>query len=115
MSTEYVTDVSYVRRIDNDLSPVRMRIVAALNGFPPPPAKDYTYCELGCGYGDTPLLLAAANPTSRFFGVDINPEHVAEGERLARESELTNVRFLERDFEALGDEIPDLDYLTAHG
>ncbi len=115
MSSEYVTDVSYVRRIDNDLAPVRLRLVAALNGFSPPPKDDYGYCELGCGFGDTTIALAAANPRARFFGVDIIADHITEGKRVAKEGELTNIELLQRDFEGLDAEVPDFDYVTAHG
>jgi SAM-dependent methyltransferase len=115
VSSDYVTDVSYVRRVDNDLAPARLRLVAALNGFPPPPSEGFTYCELGCGSADTTITLAAANPSSRFFGIDINREHIALGERLASDGEIVNVDLLERDFEAVDDEVPPLDYLCAHG
>jgi SAM-dependent methyltransferase len=115
-TSEYVTDVAYVRSFEHELSPSRLRLAAALNGFPTPPAEDFDYCELGSGQGDTLVALAAANPRARFLGVDINPEHVAFANRLASEAGLTNVRFLERDFEQLGEEsLPDLDFISAHG
>ncbi len=113
---EYVTDVAYVRNFVEDLGPARLRLVAALNGFAPPPWRDFDYCELGSGNGDTMVTLAAALPEGRFVGVDVNPEHVAFGAALARRGGLTNVRFLERDFDDLGREaLPDFDFLGAHG
>ena len=115
-SSEYVTDVTYVRSFESELSPSRLRLAAALNGFPTPPAEDFDYCELGSAHGDTMVALAAANPRARFVGVDLNGEHVASGNRLATEAGLGNVRFLERDFEELGQEtLPDLDFICAHG
>jgi SAM-dependent methyltransferase len=113
---EYVTDVPYVRSVENDLSPVRLRLVAALNGFRPPPGDDFDYCELGSAHGDTTATLAAAYPHARFVGVDLNPEHIASADALARGGGLENVRFLERDFEALfHEDLPDFDFITAHG
>src|SRR5262245_25440041 len=113
---EYSTDVTYLRTFTNDLSPAMLRLVAALNGFAPPPADGFDYCELGCGNGDTTATLAAANPGARFIGVDINPGHVAFANGLAARGGLTNVRFLERDFEALLEEaLPSLDFVCAHG
>src|ERR1700722_16962742 len=111
---EYVTDVPYLRAFGRDLSPLMLRLVAALNGFPSPPGDDFDYCELGSAHGDTTATLAAAHPGGRFLGVDINPDHIASARQLAAEGELDNVRFLERDFEDLAtDEIADLDFVTA--
>ena len=113
---EYVTDVPYLRHFVHDLSPTELRIAAALNGFAPPPADDFDYCELGAGNGDTVVTLAAAYPKSRFVGVDLNPAHVAVATGLATKGGLTNVRFLERDFEDLAlEEGARFDYITANG
>jgi SAM-dependent methyltransferase len=113
---EYVTDVAYLRGIENDLSPLRLRLVAALNGFDPPPAVDFDYCELGSAHGDTTATLAAAYPHARFVGVDLNPRHIASARAWAKGGRLENIRFLERDFEdLLGEDLPDFDFITAHG
>jgi SAM-dependent methyltransferase len=105
---EYVTDVPYMRAFVRDLSPLTLRLVAALNGFLPPVRDDFAYCELGSAHGDTTATLAAAYPRARFLGVDINPDHIASAHHLVAEGGLDNVRFLERD-------IPELDFVTAHG
>jgi SAM-dependent methyltransferase len=110
--SEYVTDVTYVPRVDSNLAPARLRLCAAFNGFVPPPAEDFVYCELGCGTGDAVATLAAANPRASFYGVDLNPEHVRCGREIA--AGLDNITFLERDFEDL-DDVPELDYISAHG
>ena len=82
---EYVTDVPYLRSFVRDLSPLTLRLVAALNGFPTPPRDDFDYCELGSAHGDTTATLAAAYPHARFLGVDINPQHIASAHHLAAE------------------------------
>lgn len=113
---DYITDVPYMRCFVGDLSPLQLRLVAALNGFPQPPRDDFDYCELGSAHGDTTATLAAAYPRARFLGVDINPEHIASANSLASEGGLDNIRFLERDFEdMLHDDVGNLDYVTAHG
>ncbi len=113
---EYVTDVPYVRAFENDLSPSRLRLVAALNGFAPPPADDFDYCELGSAHGDTTATLAAAYPRARFVGVDINADHIASANRLAARGDLANIRFLLEDFEDVKrGALPDFDFITAHG
>jgi SAM-dependent methyltransferase len=113
---EYVTDVAYVRTFIEDIAPPRMRLAAALNGFTPPEALGFTYGELGSGQGDTVATLAAACPDARFIGIDLNAEHVAFANGLARRGGLANLRFVEGDFaDVPTDELPDFDYLAAHG
>jgi SAM-dependent methyltransferase len=114
---EYVTDVPYLRMFVGDAAPSSLRLVAALNGFAPPRGDAFAFCELGSGLGDTTATLAAACPQARFFGVDFNAEHVASARRLAAEGGLDNVRFVEKDFEALlaDDDLPPLDFIAAHG
>jgi SAM-dependent methyltransferase len=112
----YLTDVAYVRTYVPDLAPGGLRLVAAINGFPQPKARDFDYCELGFGSGDTLVTLAAATPDSRFVGVDLLPDHVAAAGRLAAQGSVGNVRLLERDFADLaGEDLPAFDYVTAHG
>jgi len=116
VSTEYVEDVPYVRHFLDDLSPSRLRLVAALNGLRPPPLGELDYCELGCAHGDTLAALAASHPEGRFFGIDINATHIASAKRLARDGALENIGFLERDFEdLLSEDIGEFDYVVAHG
>lgn len=116
MSTEYVNDVPYVRHFIGDLSPARLRLVAALNGAAPPPGEDFDYCELGCAHGDTLAALAASHPQARFVGIDISAAHIASAKRLARDGGLENIGFLERDFADLVDEdVGDFDFIVAYG
>lgn len=110
---DYVTDVPYVRSFQPDLVPERLRAVAALNGFAPPPAERFAYCELGCGLGDTLVALAAANPESSFVGIDLNPEHIREARRTATDGGVENVTFLEADFTTA--DCGPFDYVVAHG
>ena len=116
VSAEYVDDLPYVRHFIADLSPVRLRLVAALNGLTPPPQIDFDYCELGCAHGDTLAALAAAYPESRFLGVDLSAAHVASAKRLARDGALENLGVVERDFaDLIGEDIGEFDYIVAHG
>jgi SAM-dependent methyltransferase len=116
VGAEYVNDVPYVRHYIGDLSPARLRLVAALNGTPPPPAHDFDYCELGCAHGDTLAALAAAYPDGRFVGVDLSAAHITSAKRLARDGGLENIGFLERDFADLVEEdIGEFDFIVAYG
>jgi SAM-dependent methyltransferase len=113
---DYSIEVPYLRTFSPDLSPGLLRLVAALNGFAPPPDRGFDYCELGAGNGDTTAALAAANPGSRFVGVDVSPEHAAFGSGLGRRGEIDNLRFLALDFADLcRSDLPDFDFITANG
>src|SRR5689334_10916081 len=99
-------------------TPILLEYVAAISGVSTGRALDrpFTYADLGCGDGFTINLLAAAYPESRFIGVDLNPEHVALGRRLAAEGGLANVEMIEAsfaDWRELG--LPALDYVAMHG
>jgi SAM-dependent methyltransferase len=112
----YITDVAYPRAFVPQVAPWLLRLVAALNGHPPPPEDDFDYCDLGSASGDTLTTFAASNPRARFVGVDFNAEHTRRARERAAKGELTNVRFLDCDFEALGDEgLPAFDFIVAHG
>lgn len=112
-SDGYVT-VTYLRHFWSDLSPVRLAMCAAINGFRAPARETFAYCEVGCGFGDTTLALAAAFPKATFVGIDLNPEHIESATRAAREGEVQNVRFIAGDFESVTD-LETLDYVVAHG
>ncbi|HEY1692749.1 MAG TPA: class I SAM-dependent methyltransferase [Polyangiaceae bacterium] len=112
----YLTDVPYVRQFCKELAPPLLRAAAALNGFTPPPADDFDYCELGCGPGDTMNTLAAAHPRARFVGVDLDEAHVAAGRELASRGGLANVRYVHGDLARLhASDLPACDYVVAHG
>jgi SAM-dependent methyltransferase len=117
LAARYVTDVPYARRFVRELSPAWLDFTALICGFEPPQRSgSFSWCELGCGHGVTPALLAAAQPQGQFHGIDLMPEHIAFAEGLCREAEIPNARFHALDFAAaveLG--LPRFDMIVAHG
>lgn len=113
----YVQDVDYPSGFIVDQMPVRLSYVAALRGFKPPdPDKPFTYCELGCSVGMTLNTLAAANPDSRFFGIDINASSITRAKRVAEDTGLQNVTYLDQPFDELRPvDFPQFDYITMQG
>ena len=113
----YQVEVPYVDHYCDELTPLRLCYAAAINGYAPPDvSRPFSFCDLGCGSGFTLNLLASLNPDSRFVGVDIMAEHIAEAKRVATVAGLDNVRFIEAGFADLADhELEPFDFITAHG
>jgi SAM-dependent methyltransferase len=116
-SDGYVTSIDYTSGFYPGLSPISQNFSLLLRGIAPVELTDgFSYCELGCGHGFSTTLLAAANPTGAFWGVDFNPAHVSSAERLAAAARIENVTFLEQSFaEALTASMPRLDLIALHG
>src|SRR5690242_20163073 len=93
-AARYVIDVPYARRFVRELSPPWLDFTALICGFRPPPREtDFAWCELGCGHGVTPTLLAAAHPEAQFHGIDLMRQHIEFAETLCREAKISNAQF----------------------
>jgi len=116
-SDGYITNINYTSGFYEGLSPHAQCFALLYRGFAPPEISErFSYCELGCGYGFTTSLLAAANPQGAFWGIDFNPAHIASAERLKRVAGVENVTFLEQSFiEALKADLPQFDFISLHG
>ena len=90
-----------------------MRLALLRAGLQPPRIE--TACELGFGQGVS-LALHAATGRTRWFGNDINPEHVAHARKLLEaagvSAEICTDSFAE--FAARKD-LPTFDYIVMHG
>jgi SAM-dependent methyltransferase len=113
----YVTDTTYAERFFRELSPVWLNYVAALHGVPPRPVTQaFTYLELGCGFGTSCVVNAAACPAGDFHAYDINPAHVQGALAHAQALGLTNVQVHAASFEELATRgLPPCDFIVAHG
>lgn len=118
----YNVTLGYTYGFYRELAPDWLDLCTRLSGFVPPQRGAngaFRYLELGSGQGLGLCLLAAANPEGDFVGVDFNPEHIAHSNGLAEAAGLTNVRFIEGDFNAMADEWPadlgQFDYTVMHG
>lgn len=116
----YVTDLAYMGGLYPVQAPNHLDLVLRLNGIAPPLRNGgFTYCELGCGTGQTIAAIAAAHPEAEFHAVDFNPVHIAELSETVRAAELGNLTVHEASFESLlnpaAAEMPMFDYVTLHG
>jgi methylase of polypeptide subunit release factors len=81
---DYVTDIPYIARFHHELAPAWLDCAATLCGWTPPDRRTgFAWCDLGCGFGLSAIVLAATHPTGRFVGVDLMPQHIAGARRLA--------------------------------
>jgi SAM-dependent methyltransferase len=117
----YVSDIEYLPGFYAEQVPAHLDAICLLKGIEPPvdTAGAFTYCELGCGVGETALAIAAANPESQVWGFDFNPAHIARGRALAQSGGVANIRLEEASFEELAkgefSGLPQYDYITMHG
>jgi ubiquinone/menaquinone biosynthesis C-methylase UbiE len=73
-------------------------------------------CDIGCAEGVALILMAEAFPKSRFLGMDISGDVLRKGESMAKEKNLRNIIFQNKDCATLTEdrELRDsLDYVTA--
>ena len=117
MNQGYFVDAEYIDYFYDGMSPWFMDYLAALHGFPRPGfAGGFSYCELGCGTGLSLIIHAAANPGGRFYGVDLNRDHIQRAIQTARAGQVPNVTFLEEDFTHLLErDLPRFDVIALHG
>jgi SAM-dependent methyltransferase len=117
-SQGYVTDTTYSDRFFRELSPVWINYVAALNGAAPRSLdQPFTYLELGCGFGTSAMIHAAAFPGGEFHACDLNPAHIEAARSRAAGFGIGNISFREASFQHLllpGD-LPQFDYIVLHG
>jgi len=82
----------------------------------PPLERKFSYCEIGCGCGETAALLAASNPSGQFYGIDLSPSHIEQARALASAGGLSNLQLIAADITHLDrGSLPDFDFITLHG
>lgn len=117
----YVSDIEYLPGFYAEQTPAHLDVACLLRGVEPPvgEGEPFSYCELGCGVGETALTIAAANPQADVWGFDFNPAHIARGRALAAAGGVGNIRLEEASFEDLAGgksgDLPMFDYIAAHG
>lgn len=116
-STGYVLDTSYADTFFRELSPAWLNYVAALHGVRPQALeRPFCYLELGCGFGTSSVVHAAAFPHAEFHACDLNPRHIAAGSRLGRAYGTANLSFHQASFaDLLTGPLPDFDFIVLHG
>jgi SAM-dependent methyltransferase len=116
----YPVEIPYTTGFYAELAPSHIEFALLFAGIKTDLAKPgATYCELGCGYGLTTLILAASNPQMSFVGIDFNPTHIVAASALAQSAQIGNVRFVEASFDELREprfaSLGEFDTIALHG
>lgn len=104
----------YIVNYTPEYNPNRLPLLAAMSGWGIP-ARIENACELGFGFGFTPLLYSAAG-TATWWGNDFNPAQVYFARKLAAEAGLT-VHFSDESFCDFCNrtDLPQFDLIVLHG
>ncbi|GFO54129.1 hypothetical protein GMSM_11360 [Geomonas sp. Red276] len=113
----YITGIEYVHGVYRELAPSVLNMALLLQSLEPIPLQEgFTYCDLGCGQGESVNLFAACHPEGRFHAVDFNAAHIAGARTLASRTGLKNTTFWEASFSQLESlALPDFDFVVMHG
>lgn len=95
--------------------PDRLAVIARLFGMAVAPPEECRVLELGCGDGGNLVPMALGLPRSRFTGLDLAAQAVAQGRALVAALGLNNITLLERDLRDAGPDLGEFDYIIAHG
>ncbi len=125
----YPTDKTYGAFLHRELS-VSWLVLATLMGgrhrFDPGLIRSgFRYLDFGCGHGLNLLFNAAAHPQAHFYGLDLNPTHIAGATAKAEALGLGNVHFALADLTTFAGGVPSsgpcrgwpeaYDIVVAHG
>ncbi len=113
----YVIEIEYVRGVHRELGPSALNSILLIQSIEPIALQNgFTYCDLGCGQGESVNLFAACHPEGEFHAVDFNSVHISSARGLAHQADLENVTFWENDFADLGElPLPTFDFIVIHG
>ena len=95
--------------------PSRLATLATLFGMAPAPVESCRVLELGCGNGSNLVPMAAALPESTFYGVDLSPRQIADGQRYVDRLSLRNLKLEALDILDMPSNVGPFDYIIAHG
>ena len=115
----YESDIEYTAGYYREQEPDFLNLCLITQGIKPIEIEHgFTYCELGCGFGLTSLIMAANYPQGKFYAIDFNPAHIARARSLAKEADIDNIIFLEKSFADINQNsslLPECDFIVLHG
>ena len=108
---------NHTKAVFNNLSPAYINFCLSYSGQSAADLEqNFSYAELGSGWGLSIAGWAAIFPKGRFIAIEPNSEQSDWTGKLAKTASLDNLTVLNRNFDQLIDEnIPQLDYLIING
>jgi len=94
--------------------PDRLATIGTLFGLDVPPVAKARILELGCASGGNLIPIAEQFPDSTCLGLDASERQVADGQRVVRQTGLTNLELRCQDILSFTGEGP-FDYIISHG
>lgn len=112
----YVTEIDYIPWYHRNLAPLLLRAAARNHPISLPTGRPLRYLELGYGNGGIALNIHAAASPGEYWGIDVNPSHVASANILADASG-SGLRVLGGSFADLLNrhDLPRFDVIGMHG
>jgi methyltransferase-like protein/trans-aconitate methyltransferase len=95
--------------------PDRLATLATLFGMTPAPVAACRVLELGCGDGGNLIPMAFTLPDSRFVGIDLSGQAIAQGQEAVAALKLENIQFRQGDVLEVSPALGEFDYIIAHG
>jgi methyltransferase-like protein len=89
--------------------------VGRIHGLDPVPVERCRVLELGSGRGGNLVPLAVQFPEAEFVGVDLAASQVADGQQVAKDLGLSNIRFVAMDICDVPADWGEFDYIICHG
>lgn len=113
----YYNGSEYLRLAFNSLSPARLKLSLNLAGHQGPKlGSDFSYAELGAGFGVSVAGWAAQYPQASFYSIDYNAAQAAWSRDLAVRAGLGNLHVHGTSIrETLRLGLPEFDFIVAHG
>jgi 2-polyprenyl-3-methyl-5-hydroxy-6-metoxy-1,4-benzoquinol methylase len=116
MNTQSIKEINYSANIYHQMLVTQIYLTLLVQNIEIEKSSDFTYCELGCGYGESLLYQAMVHPRSQFYGIDYNAHHIACATLRAKNLGISNIEFIEADIKNFH-ELPKLkyDFIALHG
>jgi methyltransferase-like protein len=89
--------------------------MAALHGMGPAPADSCRVLELGCGRGGNLIPMAQSLPESRFVGIDLSRQQIADGRGIVEALGLCNIELRSMSILDIDDRFGPFDSIICHG
>jgi methyltransferase-like protein len=108
-------DLPYPNKTQPERHVYNLNLRSRLFGLTPAPPENCRMLDLACSNARQIIAMAYEFPNSEFVGIDSSASAIADGQRLAKDLDLRNIRLICDDIKGLASELGSFDYITVHG